>query len=119
MARRRSTGINRSVARRNLKGRVLYYYHDAEPDRTPAGKAHYNELYRCYFCRGLFKFYDLTLEHLIPIVRGGSVRDLRNLEVACSKCNNKKGSLTIEEFMAKYGIPSYRFPRRGIKEEEV
>ncbi len=43
----------------------------------------------CYYCGGKFKPQELTMDHLIPIVRGGkSVQG--NLVPACKECNNKK-----------------------------
>lgn len=41
----------------------------------------------------------LTIDHLVPLVRGGS-SDLTNLVAACSGCNSAKGSMTAEEFFA-------------------
>lgn len=40
------------------------------------------------------------VEHLVPRSRGGSNR-ISNLVLSCRKCNEKKGSLTLEEFLAK------------------
>jgi 5-methylcytosine-specific restriction enzyme A len=43
----------------------------------------------CYYCGLKFKSADLTMDHLIPIVRGGkSVQG--NLVPCCKECNNKK-----------------------------
>ncbi len=44
---------------------------------------------RCAYCGGQFKPSELTMDHLIPLVRGGrSVKE--NLVPACKECNNKK-----------------------------
>lgn len=40
------------------------------------------------------------VEHLVPRSRGGSNR-IANLVWSCRKCNEKKDSLTLEEFLAK------------------
>jgi 5-methylcytosine-specific restriction endonuclease McrA len=32
-----------------------------------------------------------TVEHIVPLCAGGSGEDLRNLALACKKCNNWKG----------------------------
>ena len=51
----------------------------------------------CYYCEGKFKPVDLTMDHLIPIVRGGkSVQG--NLVPACKECNNKKKYLLPTEW---------------------
>ncbi len=43
----------------------------------------------CYYCGRRFKPSELTMDHLIPLARGGrSVRD--NLVPACKECNTKK-----------------------------
>jgi hypothetical protein len=40
-----------------------------------------------------------TIEHKIPLSRGGTWKR-GNLTCACYGCNNRKGNLTVEEFMA-------------------
>jgi 5-methylcytosine-specific restriction endonuclease McrA len=43
----------------------------------------------CHYCNGLFPPAGLTMDHLVPIIRGGkSVRG--NVVPACKECNNKK-----------------------------
>ena len=50
----------------------------------------------CYFCEKKFPKSRLTMEHLIPLVRGGlSIR--ANLAVCCKPCNSKKKHQTIIE----------------------
>jgi len=57
----------------------------------------------CYFCGRRFDPNTLTMEHIVPIIRGGkSVKS--NLVPACKECNNrKKYLLPIEwqEFMER------------------
>lgn len=46
----------------------------------------------CYYCGRVFPHRDLTMDHLIPLVRGGrSTKD--NLVPCCKECNNKKKSM--------------------------
>ncbi len=45
----------------------------------------------CYYCEGRFNPDDLTLDHVIPRMRGGSNK-LSNLVLACEPCNRDKGS---------------------------
>ena len=66
---------------------------------------------RCYYCGGTFKPSELTMDHLVPIVRGGkSVQG--NLVPACKECNSKK----------KYLLPSewgeYLGSLKKVREEE-
>jgi len=43
----------------------------------------------CYFCRRKFSSGDLTMEHLVPLIRGGR-SSKGNVVPACKECNNKK-----------------------------
>lgn len=43
----------------------------------------------CHYCEKKFKVSDLTMDHLVPLARGGeSVKS--NLVPACKECNAKK-----------------------------
>lgn len=43
----------------------------------------------CYYCNKKFKPGELTMDHIVPIVRGGkSVKG--NVVPCCKECNNKK-----------------------------
>jgi 5-methylcytosine-specific restriction endonuclease McrA len=43
----------------------------------------------CHYCGGAFPPADLTMDHIVPIVRGGkSARG--NVVPSCKECNNKK-----------------------------
>lgn len=50
----------------------------------------------CYYCGGKVGFKNLTMDHIIPLSRGGrSTRD--NLVPCCKECNiRKKSSLPVE-----------------------
>lgn len=51
----------------------------------------------CYFCGKKFSPDKLTMDHIVPIIRGGkSVRT--NLVPACKECNNKKKYLLPTEW---------------------
>lgn len=55
----------------------------------------------CYYCGGNFKPGNLTMDHIVPLARGGrSTKD--NLVVCCKACNTKKKTLLPiewEEYM--------------------
>jgi len=47
---------------------------------------------KCYFCDKKTAFKNLTMDHLVPLSRGGmSTKD--NLVPCCKTCNNKKKSM--------------------------
>lgn len=73
--------------------------------------------YPCYFCKVEQEIGDLTVEHLIPLSRGGALKDIRNLDLACVQCNTAKGDMTVEEYAEKNGLLPEMFPRKGVKEE--
>lgn len=50
----------------------------------------------CYHCEQKFKAEELTMDHLIPIARGGKT-DKKNCVVSCKGCNTKKGYKTRAE----------------------
>jgi 5-methylcytosine-specific restriction endonuclease McrA len=43
----------------------------------------------CYYCQGKFKPADLTMDHIVPISRGGK-NNKGNVVPACKECNSKK-----------------------------
>ncbi len=50
----------------------------------------------CYYCRGKFPVEELTMDHIVPLAKGGkSIK--ANLVPACKACNNeKKNKLAFE-----------------------
>ncbi len=60
---------------------------------------YFQELLRqgiCHYCHRKFPREELTLDHIVPVSRGG--RSTRgNLVVCCRKCNQDKGLLTPAE----------------------
>lgn len=51
---------------------------------------------RCHYCEGEFQVTELTMDHLVPIIRGGkSARG--NVVPSCKTCNNKKKYFTVSE----------------------
>ena len=52
---------------------------------------------RCYYCNRVFKHRDLTMDHVIPLSRGGrSTRD--NLVPCCKECNTRKKEMLPVEW---------------------
>ncbi|MGH7400333.1 MAG: HNH endonuclease [Candidatus Rokuibacteriota bacterium] len=53
----------------------------------------------CHYCRRAVGASALTLDHVVPLVRGG--RSIRvNMVPACKDCNHKKQSLLAWEWQA-------------------
>lgn len=50
----------------------------------------------CYHCGQRFVRENLTMDHLIPIARGGCTTK-KNVVVACKECNSHKKNLTMAE----------------------
>lgn len=50
----------------------------------------------CYHCGGRFEREDLTMDHLIPLARGGQTSK-KNVVVSCKRCNSQKKNLTVAE----------------------
>jgi len=50
----------------------------------------------CYHCENRFHPSELTMDHLIPIVRGGKT-DRKNCVPSCKACNTEKGHKTRAE----------------------
>ena len=55
----------------------------------------------CAYCGGKFAPRDLTMDHVVPVARGGrSVRG--NVVASCKDCNNRKKLMTpAEQLMMK------------------
>jgi 5-methylcytosine-specific restriction enzyme A len=54
----------------------------------------------CHYCKKKFKPEDLTMDHVLPISRGGkSVKG--NIVPCCKECNNEKKYLTPAEMILR------------------
>lgn len=51
----------------------------------------------CHYCGRKFKPSELTMDHIVPIIRGGK-SSKGNVVPACKECNNKKKSLLLIEW---------------------
>ncbi len=43
----------------------------------------------CHYCGGIFPSSELTMDHIVPLIRGGK-SSRGNVAPACKECNNKK-----------------------------
>jgi 5-methylcytosine-specific restriction endonuclease McrA len=53
--------------------------------------------HHCSYCGRKLRFKQATVDHIIPLSRGGKTC-YDNLCIACQRCNNLKGDLPMEAF---------------------
>ncbi len=53
----------------------------------------------CYYCEGKFTKEELTMDHKVPLARGGT-SSKNNVVCCCKMCNSKKQSLTSVDFIS-------------------
>ncbi|WDP89848.1 MAG: HNH endonuclease [Desulfobacter sp.] len=51
----------------------------------------------CHYCRGQFTAKELTMDHVIPIARGGRSEKF-NLVPCCKECNTRKRQMLPAEW---------------------
>jgi 5-methylcytosine-specific restriction endonuclease McrA len=59
------------------------------------------DLYTCGYCDEVFPDSELTLDHVVPISKGGKT-NWENIVTACKKCNFKKGDKIIQPNQLPY-----------------
>ena len=76
----------------------LVHYVRLPHRKVPATRAAVmlRDAYICQYCGETPGHQFLTVDHVVPRSRGGD-HDWTNLVTACTRCNQKKGSLTPEE----------------------
>lgn len=45
-----------------------------------------------------------TIDHIEPISTGGGVFDVKNIAVACGKCNTLKSNMPVTDFLMKFAV---------------
>jgi 5-methylcytosine-specific restriction endonuclease McrA len=74
---------------------------EREKARELRKSPYFQELLRkgiCHYCGGRFPIEDLTMDHIVPVVRGGKSTK-GNVVVCCKECNNRKKYLTPVEMI--------------------
>ena len=56
---------------------------------------------KCVYCGNDYLYNELQVEHMIPKVLGGE-DSVRNVQLACRRCNQAKGTMTDIEFRRKH-----------------
>src|SRR5260221_27824 len=52
--------------------------------------------WQCQYCLADLVYHNITIEHLLPVSRGGET-SYRNCVAACRPCNRRKANMTPEE----------------------
>lgn len=58
----------------------------------------YDGYFRCRYCTGYFSIEQISIDHALPLSRGGGA-ELDNLDFPCRGCNDIKGGMTPEEYL--------------------
>lgn len=69
---------------------------------------------RCAICGNHISYKKFTIDHKMPLSKGGT-NDFRNLQAVCYSCNQMKHYLTWNEFMRKLWKVTVRNIRGIIK----
>jgi 5-methylcytosine-specific restriction endonuclease McrA len=71
----------------------------------------------CYYCRRKMHYAEATVDHVKPKSKGGS-NARGNLKLCCKKCNQQKGSLSVERFIRRAGLAAYvRVPVKATERD--
>lgn len=76
-------------------------------NNSPCVKFHRNLLFKrdryiCAYCNQYIKDdKQLTVDHIVPISKGGAIYSWSNLITACMSCNNQKGNNLLEQIEMK------------------
>lgn len=62
----------------------------------------------CFWCDSLLKYPERTIDHLIPVAKGGK-HVLGNLVIACKSCNSRKRTKDPEDFASELGWSTQEF----------
>ncbi|MCL6482338.1 MAG: HNH endonuclease [Firmicutes bacterium] len=68
---------------------------------------------RCFYCLRLLTRGKWTLDHIVPLARGGT-DGTDNLVACCVRCNSSKGALPAEQFLLRL-VQRRILPRRRLR----
>jgi len=55
---------------------------------------------KCCFCLKSLSVVSATIEHIIPVSKGGGW-NIENLKLSCFPCNNERGAMAFHEYLEK------------------
>ncbi len=70
--------------------------------------------YQCFWCECDLTPEILTIDHYIPLHRGGN-NEIQNLRLACTDCNTRRGDAMPEETLRVIYESRQRKPRQKIR----
>ncbi|MHB1317394.1 MAG: HNH endonuclease [Anaerolineae bacterium] len=78
--------------------RLVYFVHVPRQVGVPLTRRAVlmRDNYTCQYCGGRPTGGDMTIDHVLPRIRGGAT-SWENVVCACQRCNTRKGSRTPEE----------------------
>lgn len=89
---------------------------EIKKEKAKAGKIRKSQWWKrkcadgiCFYCKKKVNAKDLTLDHIVPLIRGGKSTK-GNIVPACKDCNNRKKYLLPiewEEYMESLNKSSY------------
>jgi 5-methylcytosine-specific restriction endonuclease McrA len=96
----RARELNRNWTARH-KDKIIARNASRRSNREPMDPAIVKEVFKRdnYICQYCGSKNNLSIDHKIPLARGGS-HDIDNLCIACKPCNSSKNTKTPEEFTA-------------------
>ena len=65
--------------------------------------------YTCVFCKQSFAGSDLTIDHLVPLSKGG-LNESTNFATCCKPCNQKKADIPLAQFLKEVGLSQRDMP---------
>ena len=75
-------------------------------------KVYKRDEFTCQFCQKIYSPSELTIDHLVPLERGG-LDEITNYVSCCQACNQKKANLSLEDFAASLTISLHELPVHG------
>jgi len=90
--------VSRIVSQRNVQARRAGAKGQIKPKQWRCLLKRHN--FRCFYCGIQLTPINRTLDHKIPLSRGGA-NTINNVVPACRPCNNRKLRMTTKEFLAR------------------
>lgn len=69
---------------------------------------------KCAICGQSVKFKKMTVDHKVPLSKGGT-NAMENLQLACHSCNLLKSDLSMDELTEKMCRVMWNFQKNRIK----